>query len=214
MERPRGGSGFEMMQQFTRARPQPPPGESCDLCGVPVADEHGHVVDLQNRGMLCACRACYLLFFGEGSARGKYRSVPDRHLALSPALLNRRRWNAWQIPVDMAFIFVNSSLDRPVVFYPSPAGAVESALPLDALDSMLAEDAALATLEPDVEALLARSNAEGFECFIVPIDRCYQLVGELRLLWRGFDGGEDVHRRIDEFFESVRSQSRSPEQAL
>ena len=43
----------------------------------------------------------------------------------------------------------------------------------------------------------------GAECFIVPIDACYELVGHLRRLWRGFDGGtrgatsqlDDVLRR-------------------
>ncbi len=31
------------------------------------------------------------------------------------------------------------------------------------------------------------------ECYIVPIDACYELVGHLRLLWRGFDGGSEAN---------------------
>ena len=30
------------------------------------------------------------------------------------------------------------------------------------------------------------------ECFLVPIDACYEFVGRLRMLWRGFDGGQEV----------------------
>jgi hypothetical protein len=42
----------------------------------------------------------------------------------------------------------------------------------------------------------------------VPIDACYELVGRLRQLWRGFDGGQDAHAAMDEFFERVASRSR------
>ena len=35
----------------------------------------------------------------------------------------------------------------------------------------------------------------GAECFLVPIDACYELVGQLRRLWQGFDGGQRGPRR-------------------
>ncbi len=58
----------------------------------------------------------------------------------------------------------------------------------------------LATLQPDVEALLVHTHDERagqqVEAFLVPIDVCYELVGHLRMLWRGFDGGQDVRRRL------------------
>ena len=38
------------------------------------------------------------------------------------------------------------------------------------------------------------ATADGTECYIVPIDACYELVGHLRLLWRGFDGGHRGQR--------------------
>ena len=113
-----------------------------------------------------------------------------------------RQWDALQIPVSVAFFFVNSTLDRVSAFYPSPAGATESLLPLDTWDELTAAHAELATLEPDVEAFLVRVSTgrrtEG-ECYLVPIDACYELVGQLRTLWRGFDGGQeahDAHRRV------------------
>ena len=48
-------------------------------------------------------------------------------------------------------------------------------------------------LEPDVEALLVqRPAAASFECFLVLIDACYELVGLVRMHWKGFDGGQEA----------------------
>jgi hypothetical protein len=63
-------------------------------------------------------------------------------------------------------------------------------------------------LLPDVEALLVRRAGEGFECFLVPIDACYELVGLVRMHWKGFDGGEEAWEAIDGFFDAVRDRSR------
>lgn len=40
-------------------------------------------------------------------------------------------------------------------------------------------------------------------CHIVPVDRCYELVGAMRLHWRGFDGGSEVRDEIAAFFDDV-----------
>jgi hypothetical protein len=69
----------------------------------------------------------------------------------------------------------------------------------------------LATLESDVEALLIRAagpDGDAYECFLVPVDKCYELVGQLRRVWRGFDGGEEARRHIDDFFSDLRARSR------
>jgi len=58
-----------------------------------------------------------------------------------------------------------------------------------------------------VEALLLRRLAGRFECFLVPIDACYELVGRLRRHWRGFDGGDEVRSEIEAFFEGLRARS-------
>jgi hypothetical protein len=42
----------------------------------------------------------------------------------------------------------------------------------------------------------------------VPIDRCYELVGVLRRVWRGFDGGQEARALIDGFFADVAARSR------
>ena len=196
------------LRRFTE-RPEPrPAGERCELCGNPIGEPHSHVVNLTRRNILCTCRACYLLFTHQGAARGRYRAVPDRYLHDPSFRLSEGQWDALGIPVGMAFFFRNSSLDRILAFYPSPAGATESELPAAAWEELIEGNAELATMEPDVEALLVRRQGHAFESYLVPIDVCYELVGLVRLHWRGFDGGEEARRAIDEHFERLRARSR------
>jgi hypothetical protein len=185
-----------------------PAGERCEMCTAPVSDNHSHVVDLDSRQLMCTCRPCALLFDNAGAGAGRYRLVPERVLSFPSFALTPAQWDDLQVPVGVAFFFRNSALDRTVGFYPSPAGATESELPLAAWDEVVAANPDLATMAPDVEALLVRSSRDTFECYLVPIDRCYELVGHLRLLWRGFDGGKDARERIDAFFADVREHAR------
>ncbi len=46
------------------------------------------------------------------------------------------------------------------------------------------------------------------QCFLVPIDACYELAGRLRQVWRGFDGGQDARAEIAGFFARVSARSR------
>ena len=43
------------------------------MCARPIAHEHSHVVNVESRAILCACRPCYLLFTHSGA--GKYRAI-------------------------------------------------------------------------------------------------------------------------------------------
>ena len=198
-------SGLRRFREQSEPRPA---GERCELCGNPIAEPHSHVVNLSRRNILCTCRACYLLFTHQGAAQGRYRAVPDRYLHDPSFQISERRWDALGIPVGMAFFFRNSSLDRTLAFYPSPAGATESELSMESLEALVADNAELATIEPDVEALLVRRRRDAFESYLVPIDACYELVGLVRLHWRGFDGGEEARRAIDAHFERLRARSR------
>jgi Family of unknown function (DUF5947) len=194
------------------ARPPPAPaGEVCEMCDVAIAEDHQHVVDMTNRSLMCTCRACYLLFTAEG-ARLRYRAVPDRYLSFPDFRLGPGQWDQLEIPVGLAFFFHNSSLGRTIAFYPGPAGATESELPLDAWRSVVADNPQLCLMAPDVEALLVRTPGRGsgdISCYLVPIDTCYELVGQLRAVWRGFDGGQEARERIDAFFARVASRSKS-----
>jgi Family of unknown function (DUF5947) len=196
-----------LLARFLGTRTPPRPGESCELCGEPVPDDHRHVVDLERRGLLCTCQGCSLLFVDVAPRQGRYRTVPDRYLRIEPFTVPPQAWAALQIPVGMAFVVANSQLDRTVAFYPSPGGATESELPLDAWGDVVAANPGLDGAEPDVEAVLVRTTPDHQECFVVPVDRCYELVGVLRLHWRGFDGGQEVREQIGQFFADVRARS-------
>ena len=184
--------------------------EACELCSEPIPSDHRHLVDLRSRTLLCACRGCFLLFESDGAGGGHFRSVPDRYVACTDFVLSPALWDSLQIPVSVAFFFLNSSLGRVAAFYPGPAGATESELPLDAWAAVASANPMLATMQPDVEAFLVRSGAgrSSAECYIVPIDDCYELVGHLRRLWRGFDGGTEANHKLDEFFRDIEERSR------
>jgi hypothetical protein len=194
---------------MAREKPRAAPGEACEMCAEPIGDGHSHVVNLDSRQIMCTCRGCWLLFTHQGAAGGRYRAVPDRYLHDPGFRLDEGRWEALQIPVRVAFFFHNSDLGQVAAFYPSPAGATESLLPLDAWADVVAANPALAELAPDVEAVLVQRTGDGFESFVVPIDACYELVGLVRMHWKGFDGGEEAWAAIDGFFDAVRERSRA-----
>ncbi|MFJ8015709.1 DUF5947 family protein [Streptomyces sp. NPDC096339] len=194
------------LRRFTG--PRAPRPETCELCGVAVAeDAHRHLVQTEQRSLLCACTACALLFDRPGTATGRYRAVPNRCLADPEHPLDEGAWEALQIPVGVAFFFRNAALDRLVALYPSPAGATESELDAETWQRVLGAGRLAGLLEPDVEALLLRRSEGRTECYLVPIDMCYELVGRMRLLWQGFDGGAEARAALQAFFEEVRRRA-------
>ncbi|MDQ2866239.1 MAG: DUF5947 family protein [Candidatus Eremiobacteraeota bacterium] len=184
------------------------PEEQCDLCAKPIAQSHSHLVDLKERRLMCACRPCYLVFAPKGAAQGRYKTVPERYLRLKSLTLSDSTWDQFQIPIGLAFFFYNSVEKKMMAFYPGPAGAMESLLPLDAWNGLVEREPALATMEPDVEAFLLRRERNGpQEYFIAPIDKCYELVGEIKLHWKGFDGGQEARGKIETFFDELQARS-------
>lgn len=199
------------LRRFREAAPRRRAGEHCEMCDEALAEDHRHVVNLETRNLLCACTACHLLFTHEGAAGGRYRAIPDRYLYDASLELSERQWDELQIPVGMAFFFLNSSLGRFVAFYPSPAGATESLLPLETWRQVMKANPAFGSITPDVEALLLRRMDGRFECYLAPIDASYELVGRVRRHWKGFDGGEEVWTEIASFFSTLRERSRTVE---
>ena len=200
--------------------------EACEFCATPIPAEHGHVADLEQSMLMCACRACYLLFTNSSAGltradagRGRYRAVPDRYLSDPARPLSVAEWDSLEIPVGLAF-FLHSSEEGMAGFYPSPAGATECRLDLQAWDRIAVSHPLLAAAAPDVEAILIyrrdasedtliSRGADGVEYFLVPIDACYELAGRMRMLWRGFDGGSEARQSITEFLTGVRSRARA-----
>ena len=204
-----GENPLSVLRRISATRPVPSAEERCEMCAEPIAAQHPHVVDLSGRGLMCTCRPCYLLFTAEG-AQLRYRAVPDRYLSFPDVVLDAREWDELEIPVGLAFFFANSVLGRTVAFYPGPAGATESELPLGAWDRIVEAHPAVRTLVPDVEALIVRmpDRTAGGAVFLVPIDRCYELVGALRMVWRGFDGGQEARALLEGFFADLAARGR------
>ena len=127
----------------------------------------------------------------------RYRAVPDRYLSFPGFTLGPGQWDELEIPVGLAFLFRNSVLGRTVAFYPGPGrGHRVRAVRCRPGTRWWRPTRSWRLLRADVEALLLRAperGRAGFTCNLVPIDACYELVGRLRLLWRGFDGGSEAH---------------------
>ncbi|MGW7363476.1 DUF5947 family protein [Streptomyces sp. NPDC054841] len=205
-----GAPGPRGLRRFTT--PQPPREERCELCGVPVAEErHRHLVDTEGRALACACDPCARLLDRPGTSQGRFRAVPGRFLTDPGHRIDDNAWELLRIPVGVAFFFRNSALDRLVALYPSPAGATESELEPSSWQAVLAGTRLAALLEPDVEALLLRRTDGRTECYLVPIDNAYELVGRMRLRWQGFDGGAEARADLDAFFAHVRQRAQVPQ---
>jgi hypothetical protein len=182
--------------------------ELCELCGEPLPPTHRHLLDLESRGLMCACRACTVLFDRREAGGSHFRLVPDRRLLLEDFSLDDVTWARLRIPVEMAFFFHHSGAGRTVAYYPSPMGPTESALELSAWDELAEANPVLRTLESDVEAVLVNRARGARQHFLVPIDDPYRLVGLIRTRWRGLTGGEEVWREIEAFFRELSERSK------
>ncbi len=175
--------------------------ERCDRCGAGLPSEHAHQFDPRTRLIRCACSSCVEL------DRGLYLEIPTQARALPNFSITDAQWDDLLIPISLAFFTYSSAAGRVVALYPGPAGASESSLRLDAWSEIEAANPELIRLHPDVEALLVNRVGTSREYFIVPIDKCYKLVGIIRMRWSGFSGGAAVWGEIARFFEQLRKES-------
>ncbi len=186
-----------------------PSEEHCELCGELIPPEHRHLLVVETRELMCACRACKILFDRPeaGAGGSHYRLVPERRLALEDFELDDVTWAELRIPVEMAFFFYSTPAERVVAFYPSPMGATESLLELEAWRELESPNPVLRRMDTDVEALLVNRARGARAHFLVPIDDCYRLVGLIRTTWKGLAGGQEVWEEIDGFFEGLKGRS-------
>jgi hypothetical protein len=182
--------------------------EYCELCSEIIPSSHSHLLNLSNHELVCVCQACSLLFSEQGSGAGKYLLVPRRYLALEDFQMADEQWDNLMIPVNMAFIYWSSGAKTVMAYYPSPAGATESLLELEGWQELVKSNPILDELVPDVEALLINRVKDARAYYIVPIDACYQLVGLIRLSWRGLGGGSEVWEAITGFFQEIQRKAR------
>ncbi len=202
---------FGVLRQFTRSRSSSSRAvEFCELCSAGLFPEHPHLVQLASRRIVCACDACATLF--DGMENSRYKRVSRTAQYLTNFEMTDGQWESLLIPINMAFFFHSSLESRTIALYPSPAGAVESLLPLEAWADIADNNPTLRRLQPDIEALLVNrvGHAHGItkaDYFIAPIDECYKLVGLIRTHWKGLSGGTEVWTEIARFFVELKSRS-------
>ena len=211
-------SAFSSLQRFAReesekaaeaaARGEAAP-ELCELCSEQIPSEHRHLLNVSTREILCSCRGCSILFYEAAASEGRYRLIPDRRLFLEDFEMDDAQWEGLRIPVDMAFFFHSAPAERVVAFYPSPMGPTESLLKLSAWEELERCNPVLTDMERDVEALLVNRAQGAREHFLVPMDKCYSLVGLIRMHWKGLGGGREVWEEIRQFFDELRRRSRT-----
>jgi hypothetical protein len=191
------GEALSALRRFARTRP---PVERCELCGLALPPEHPHLLDRHARQIACACDACAILFSDQQN--GKFLRVPRRVQFLQDFAFTDLEWEQMMLPINLAFFFRNAE-GRITAMYPSPGGAIESQLGLDPWDNLASMHSALASMQPEVEALLVNRIGDEHTYAIVPIDACYRLVGLIRMKWHGLSGGTELWGAISGFFHEL-----------
>ena len=184
--------------------------ERCDICNTTLPDDHRHMLHLVERRIVCTCEACWALYSGNA----EYRPTGMRTVWLDEFECSPEIWAAFQIPIGLAFFMRSTVTESVVAFYPSPAGATESELTLEAWDALVQCNPALEQLESDAEALVVNRMSEPAQYAIVPIDQCYGLVGLIKSRWEGISGGSAIEEAVPEFFAAIRSRAVSASEAL
>jgi hypothetical protein len=190
-------------------RPAPTEGvaadtERCELCRAQVPDDHKHLLDIEERRIVCVCAACWSIRSGDA----QFRPAGGRFLWLESFELPEDVWAAFQIPIGLAFFLFSSSVERVVAMYPSPVGATECELAMEGWDRLVEINPSLVNLEPDCEALIVNRMGPEYQYAIAPIDECYRLVGAIKANWEGISGGGAVERIVPDFFKALRARAR------
>ncbi|MFF8731897.1 DUF5947 family protein [Streptomyces sp. NPDC015171] len=175
--------------------------ERCELCAARVPDDHPHLYDTGDAEVRCVCRPCSVLFPGDGAGQGRYLTVPRRRVrlpAVDTGLLG--------VPVGLVF-FVPRADGTVTAEGPSPAGAMRWEVDPAGWRRLAAECPQLASVAPDVEALLVNSVRGHEEHWIVPVDDCYRMVAVVRREWRGLAGGGRVWPAVERFFAELTERS-------
>ena len=119
-----------------------------------IPPDHRHLLQLEERRILCVCESCLALRAGRGSTA---RSAPAR--VAGRLRLPDELWASFPIPIGLAFFLRSTRNGGVVALYPSPAGATESELDLEGWEE-LGANPVLDGLEPDAEALVVDRMAE------------------------------------------------------
>ena len=196
------------LRRFARSRSS---AERCELCGSELAGEHMHLLERTSRQITCSCNACAILFCGQQEAR--FLRIPHRILKIKNFRFTEVTWDAMMLPINLAF-FLRQPHGETSVFYPSPAGVMESLIAVPKWTELFPEGSPLAAVECEVEALLINRIGDHEAYFVVPLDAAYRLVGLIRTSWRGLSGGPEVWKAIADFFAALEREATSIDEAV
>ena len=149
---------------------------------------------------MCVCPTCWAMRSGEA----RYRPTGSRTVWLEGLELSDELWAAFEIPIGLAFFLRSSGTGGVVALYPSPAGATECELDLEAWRRLVAANPVLEDLDPDAEALIVNRLAQPHVHAIAPLDDCYRLVGLIKATWEGISGGTEMEATVERFFDGLR----------
>jgi hypothetical protein len=206
---PQPENAFAVLRRFARRRT---PAEHCELCSAELRPAHPHLLEIEKRQILCSCEPCAVLFSNQGA--GHYRRVPRDVRKVDGFVLSDELWQSLMIPINLAFFYRQAATGRVVAMYPSPAGAIESALSFDTWSEIESQNPVLTNLEPEVETLLVNRVGQTREYYLAPIDQCYRLAGLIRLHWKGLSGGNEVWQHIANFFGEIRGETQPTQGAM
>jgi hypothetical protein len=181
--------------------PQPIEAE-CDLCGTSMPEDHRHLLQLDERSIVCVCESCWALRSGDA----EFRPVGSRVIWLDSLDLPDDLWARFHIPIGLAFFMRTGG--GVVAFYPSPAGATESEIDPGVFAELCERNPRVKELDVDAEVLIVDRLGEGMRSAIAPTDQAYKLVGLVKTNWQGISGGPALAGAVDGFFEELREKAK------
>lgn len=199
----RGGGLIKTLRRFRQLQSAQ---ERCELCNLGLIPNHRHLLEISNGRIICSCDPCALRF--QDVVGGRFKLIPRDIWDLSQFSLSDEEWESLALPINLAFFYYSSPEEKMKALYPSPAGATESLLPLEAWNSLAERNSRLKTMQADVEAFLINRVGSEREYYVAPIDVCFELVGLIRVHWRGLSGGDAVWRQVATFFARLRANAR------
>lgn len=187
-------------------RPATKTDEICDLCELPIPPKHRHLLHLEERRIVCVCGTCWAIRSGDA----EYRPTGNRTVWLEDFNLPGDLWASFQVPIGLCFFFNSGSVNSVIGMYPSPAGATECELYLEAWEELKELNPVLEGLETDIEALMINRLSDPPQYAIAPTDRAYELVGIVKAKWEGISGGPELKKAVEAYFDDLRLASKGP----
>ena len=176
------------------------PEATCALCAAGVRSGHRHLLQLEQKSIVCVCESC----FERGARDAELRRTHGRVEWLEDFRLPEHVWTALGPPAGLALFRRSSSAGRVVALNPRASGAAEAELPATEWARLASDNPALDSLEPDAEALIVDRLGGTPRHLIAPIDACNRLVGLVQSRTRAGMGEPELGPALDDFFYGLR----------